>query len=146
MQRRNTIQRLLTAHGVRTFMVLLCLTGPWSVAVGAAQEKVLVNRVVAEVNDDIITLYDLDQASAPYIRRVRSMGRSLAEEREMLYEVREKMLNQLIENKLTDQEVRRYNISVSEEAIDNTIEEIKKRSLMTDQRTPHAAYAPNIGR
>ena len=134
MQRRNTIQRLLTARGVRTFMVLLCLTGPWSAAVGAAQEKVLVNRVVAEVNDDIITLYDLDQASAPYIRRVRSMGRSLAEEREMLYEVREKMLNQLIENKLTDQEVRRYNISVSEEAIDNTIEEIKKRSLMTDQQ------------
>ena len=99
-----------------------------------AQERVLVNRIVAEVNEDIITLYELNQAASPYLRRVRAMKRPLSEERQMLYDVREKMLNQLIEHKLTDQEVRRYNISVSEEAIDNAMEVIKQRSLMTDQQ------------
>ena len=120
--------------GLGVAAVLLYLAGPGMAAIGAAQETVLVNRIVAEVNDDIITLYELNQASAPFIRRIRSMGRSLEEERQMLYEVREKMLNKLIDDKLTDQEVRRYNISISEEAIDNTIEQIKKRSLMTDQQ------------
>lgn len=112
--------------------LLLAMIG--SAAPVAGQEEVLVNRVVAEVNDDIITLYELNQASAPYIRRVRSMGRALEEERKMLYEVREQTLNQLIEQKLTDQEIRRYNITISAEAIDNAIEEIKKRSLMTDEQ------------
>ncbi len=112
--------------------LLLATIGPAAPATG--QEKVLANRIVAEVNDDIITLYELNQAAAPFVRRVRSMGRALEEERKLLYEVREQTLNQLIEAKLTDQEIRRYNITVSTEAIDNAIEEIKKRSLMTDQQ------------
>ena len=113
---------------------LIYIAAAESAVPGWAQELVLVNRIVAEVNDDIITLYELDLAMAPYIQRVRAMGRSAEEEQKMLYDVREKVLNQIIDNKLTDQEVRRYNISVSEEAIDNTIEEIKKRSRITDQQ------------
>ncbi|MDJ0989388.1 MAG: SurA N-terminal domain-containing protein [Desulfobacterales bacterium] len=127
---QNPIASLLGV--VVAAVVLWGTTG--AAAPAAAQEKILVNRIVAEVNDDIITLYELNQAAAPYIRRVRSMGRSLEEERQLLYEVREQTLNQLIEHKLTDQEIRRYNITISDEAIDNTIEEIKKRSLMTDQQ------------
>ena len=116
------------------FAALASLVLPGGDFHAEAQERVLVNRIVAEVNEDIITLYELNQAAAPYLRRVRTMGRPLSEERQMLYDVREKVLNQLIEHKLTDQEVRRYNISVSEEAIDNAMEGIKKRSLMTDQQ------------
>jgi peptidyl-prolyl cis-trans isomerase SurA len=115
-------------------IALMYMATPESAMPGLAQEQVLVNRIVAEVNDDIITLYELDLAVAPYIPRVRAMGRSAEEEQQLLYDVREKVLNQIIDNKLTDQEVRRYNISVSEEAIDNTIEEIKKRSRITDQQ------------
>ncbi len=114
--------------------VVVNLLPPGGATRAWAQERVLVNRIVAEVNEDIITLYELNQAASPYLRRVRAMKRPLSEERQMLYDVREKMLNQLIEHKLTDQEVRRYNISVSEEAIDNAMEAIKKRSLMTDQQ------------
>lgn len=113
---------------------LIYMAAAESAVPGWAQEQVLVNRIVAEVNDDIITLYELDLAMAPYNQRVRAMGRSAEEEQKMLYDVREKVLNQIIDNKLTDQEVRRYNISVSEEAIDNTIEEFKKRSRITDQQ------------
>lgn len=99
-----------------------------------AEEGVLVDRIVAEVNDDIITLYDLNRKAAPYIKRVKAMARPLEEERRMIYELREKVLNQMIDEKLTDQEIQRYNINVSEEAIDKTIEEMKKRSYLTDQQ------------
>jgi len=98
-----------------------------------AEETVLIDRIVAEVNDDIITLYDWNRETEPYIRRIQSMGRSLDEERRLIYEAREQILNQLIDQKLTDQEVKRYNITVSEAAIDNTIEDIKKRAFLTDE-------------
>jgi peptidyl-prolyl cis-trans isomerase SurA len=62
------------------------------------------------------------------------MARPLEEERRMIYELREKVLNQMVDEKLTDQEIERYNIRVSEEAIDNTIEEMKKQRRMTDQQ------------
>jgi peptidyl-prolyl cis-trans isomerase SurA len=62
------------------------------------------------------------------------MARPLEEERRMIYELREKVLNQMIDEKLTDQEIQRYNIRVSEDAIDKTIEEMKKRSYITDQQ------------
>jgi len=89
---------------------------------------------VAQVNNDVITLYELNRKAAPFIKRVRSMARPLDEERRMIYELREKVLNQMVDEKLTDQEVERYNIRVSEEAIDKTIEEMKKRTYMTDQQ------------
>ena len=92
------------------------------------------DRIVAQVNDDIITLYELNRKAAPFIKRVQAMARPLDEERRMIYELREKVLNQMVDEKLTDQEIRRFNIQVSEEAIDKTIEEMKKRTLMTDQQ------------
>ena len=97
-------------------------------------EGVLVDRIVAQVNDDIITLYELNRKAAPFIKRVKAMARPLDEERRMIYELRDKVLNQMVDEKLTDQEIRRFNIQVSEEAIDKTIEEMKKRTYMTDQQ------------
>jgi peptidyl-prolyl cis-trans isomerase SurA len=112
----------------------LCLLMPRSGTVAYAEEGVLVDRIVAEVNDDIITLYDLNRKAAPFIKRVKSTARPIEEERRMIYELREKVLSQMIDEKLTDQEIQRYKITVSEEAIDNTIEEMKKRTYMTDQQ------------
>jgi peptidyl-prolyl cis-trans isomerase SurA len=43
------------------------------------------------------------------------------------------MLDTLIENKLTDQEVKRYNITVSEEEIDQQIAQIKRINSVTDE-------------
>ena len=123
--------------GLRHIPALLCgicllLLG--AASVGHAEEGVLVDRIVAEVNNDIITLYDLNHKAAPYIKRVKAMARPLEEERRMIYELREKVLDQMIDEMLTDQEIEHYNIKVSEEAIDNTIEEMKKRTYMTDQQ------------
>jgi len=128
---------LRQAVGMRRIPALLCglcllLLG--AASVGHAEEGVLVDRIVAEVNNDIITLYDLNRKAAPYMKRVKAMARPLEEERRMIYELREKVLDQMIDEKLTDQEIERYNIKVSEETIDNTIEEMKKRTYMTDQQ------------
>jgi peptidyl-prolyl cis-trans isomerase SurA len=112
----------------------LCLVFFGASGDARSAEGVLVDRIVAQVNDDIITLYDLNRKAAPFIKRVQAMARPLDEERQMIYELRDKVLNQMVDEKLTDQEIRRFNIQVSEEAIDKTIEEMKKRTYMTDQQ------------
>jgi peptidyl-prolyl cis-trans isomerase SurA len=47
--------------------------------------------------------------------------------------VRAEMLGQLIDEKLTEQEIRRYNIGVSEKEIDDAIERIKAMNYFTDE-------------
>jgi peptidyl-prolyl cis-trans isomerase SurA len=50
----------------------------------------------------------------------------------MLFKVREETLNQLINEKLADQEVRRLNLSVSEAEVDQALERIKEANHYTD--------------
>lgn len=117
---------------VSLLFFLLVVTGPGCQA--RAEEGTLVDRIVAEVNDDIITLYELNRRAAPFIKRVEAMARPLEEERRMIYDLREKVLDQMIDERLTDQEIRRYNIQVGEETVDRTIEEMKKNAHMTDEQ------------
>ncbi|MGD8891604.1 MAG: SurA N-terminal domain-containing protein [Desulfobacterales bacterium] len=93
----------------------------------------VVERIVAIVNDDIITLFELNRSFKPYAEKIRALGYSTDREREMLYKVREDMLNQLIDQKLKDQEIKRYKIEIGEQEIDQTIERIKEASFYTDE-------------
>ncbi len=93
----------------------------------------VVERIVAVVNDEVITLFDLNQVLAPYERQILAMGYTDEKQGQMLFKVREDMLNQLIEQKLTDQEIKKYRISVSDKEIDATIEQIKNINRYTDE-------------
>lgn len=91
------------------------------------------DRIVAIVNDDIITLAELNEAMKPYEQKILSSGYTPEKERQMLFKVREDILNQLIEQKLTDQEIAANKLTVSENEIDQTIERIKKANSLTDE-------------
>ena len=99
-----------------------------------AQEAEVVDRIVAVVNDEIISLFEMNQLLQPYEAKIRNLGYSSEKEREMLFKVREDVLNQLIDQKLTDQETRRFRITVSEQEIDNAIERIKEANFYTDEQ------------
>jgi len=107
--------------------VALCTFPP--LAVGAH----LVERIVAVVNDDIITLSELNTALTPFAGKIKSSGYTADKERKMLYTVREQVLNQLIDETLTKQEVKRANINVNEMEIDAMIERIKEVRFYTDE-------------
>ena len=101
--------------------------------VAKAESVEVVDRIVAVVNDDIITLLELNRSFKPYAERVRVLGYSTDKERKMLFKVREDMLNQLINQKIKDQEIKRFNIKISEKDIDQTIERIKEANFYTDE-------------
>jgi peptidyl-prolyl cis-trans isomerase SurA len=93
----------------------------------------VVDRIVATVNDEIILLYDLNQTIKPYIERIKASNYSYEKERQLLFKIREEALNMLLERKLAEQEIKQYKISVSQQEINNAIEEMKKSTFITDE-------------
>jgi peptidyl-prolyl cis-trans isomerase SurA len=115
--------------GGLTGMLLLLFAA--TATASAATE--VIDRIVAVVNEDIILLSELNQRMRPYVQEVRKQGFDLDRERKMLFKVREEMLNRLVDEKLTDQEIKRNGIQVDESEIDSTIERIKKSNYFTDE-------------
>ncbi len=102
---------------------------PASSAFGAE----LIDRIVAVVNNDLIALDELNIQLKPYLQKINAMGYPPEKHRQMVFKVREDVLNQMIDQKLTDQEIERYKITASEKEVDNAIERIKKANSLTDE-------------
>ena len=113
------------------FVLLFC-TFSFTLA-SRAESAEIVDRIVAVVNDDIITLFELNLSFKPYADKIRERGYPLEEESKVLFKTWEDILNQLIEQKITDQEIKRFKISISEKEIDQTIERIKEANYYTDE-------------
>ncbi len=93
----------------------------------------IVDRIVAVVNDDIVTHMEVEAEMVPYVKRIKEAGYTTDVEQDMIYRVRRDVVKKLVDQKLTDQEIKRYNITVSEEDIDNNIEQIKADKKWTDE-------------
>jgi peptidyl-prolyl cis-trans isomerase SurA len=99
-----------------------------------AQESEVVDRIVAVVNNDIITLYDLNRAFAPYVKNIKALQYPPEKERQTLFNVRQDILNQLVDSMLADQQIKRVRITVSEKEINNAIERFKESRQLTDEQ------------
>jgi peptidyl-prolyl cis-trans isomerase SurA len=99
----------------------------------SAAETAIVDRIVAVVNDDIITQHDIETTIRPYLENSKEQGLSPEMQRQAIARLRKDAMDTLIENKLTDQEVKRYNITVSEEEIDQQLAQIKRINSITDE-------------
>ncbi|MBW1676526.1 MAG: SurA N-terminal domain-containing protein [Deltaproteobacteria bacterium] len=108
--------------------ILCCLVS--GVVAGYAE---LADRIVAIVNDDVITLSELDEALEPYVRQVREAHYPPGAGREMLFKLRQDILNKMIDEKLTYQETERLHVSVDERDVDQHIEQIKSEHFLTEE-------------
>jgi len=121
------------ANGLIGLAVFACLfSGSLLFSVPLANARII-DRVVAVVNNEIISLFDLEQELKPYSEKIKNMGYSSEKEKKMFFSVREDVLNDLINKKLTDQEIKKQRITVEEKEIDLSIEELKKRNFLTDE-------------
>jgi peptidyl-prolyl cis-trans isomerase SurA len=110
---------------------LLCMFNFYLIP--AAEGTETVDRIVAIVNNDVITLYELNQSLQPYAERIKTLGYSSNQEHTMLFKVREEILRKLIDEKIEDQRIKHLNIVVSEQEVDRTIERIKENNYLTDE-------------
>jgi len=136
MEQRTVIQRAVNKrkHFVLGLFTACIVTTIASRGSGYAQELEVIDRIVAVVNSDIITLYDLNRAFKPYEENIKALKYAPEKERQTLFQVRKDLLDQLIDSRLADQEIERAQISVDEGDIDKTIERMKEARSLTDEQ------------
>jgi peptidyl-prolyl cis-trans isomerase SurA len=98
-----------------------------------AANTAIIDRIVAVVNEDIITSYDIETLLRPMVASMKKQGLSPERERQTISQLREELLNNLIDAKLTEQEIKRYNISVADEEVESQIRQIKQRRSLSDE-------------
>ncbi len=93
----------------------------------------VVDRIVAIVNQEIITLSDLNDVYKPVLAQAKARGFSLKKQRKILFKARADILKDLIDNMLVDQEVKRFNLVVREKEIEEVIKWEKRSRALTDK-------------
>jgi peptidyl-prolyl cis-trans isomerase SurA len=93
----------------------------------------IIDSCVAVVNDDVITLSEVNEAGKPIFQRI-------AEEvppdqlAEALKQARKTVIDKLIEKKLLMQKAKEMNISISDEEVDKTLDRILERNHTTREQ------------
>ena len=125
---------LITFKGwLALVLSLCCLSGILYTGARAADESEVIDRIVAIVNDDIIVLSELKEKLKPYTDRIVKMGYPPEKEKKMMYKVREDIIRSMVDQKLTDQEVKKFGIIIDDEEIMNAIERIKQKNALTEE-------------
>ena len=92
----------------------------------------VVDRIIAYVNDDIITLSELNERANAFVA-ARRQNPFLREKEQSLEEIRRTMLDLLINERLAAQEISRLKISVSDEEVDETIDRVMRENHLTQE-------------
>lgn len=116
------------------WLLLMALGGLVLPGLALGAEAAVVDRILAVVNEDVITQYDMDTLLRPLVQNIRSQQLPPERELQAVRQLRGEMLNNLIDTKLTEQEVKRYNINVTDEEVENYIQQLKQRRSTTDEQ------------
>lgn len=99
-----------------------------------AESREVVDRVVAVVNDDVILMSELNEALNPFLNRLQEYQYSQQEQEQFLYKLREEILNQLINERITDQQAKKAGIEITSKEVDASIEQMKQANMLTDEQ------------
>jgi peptidyl-prolyl cis-trans isomerase SurA len=102
---------------------------------GAGYAEV-VDRIIAVVNDEIITMSEL-QNMAKSIEANAGMKPAANETKELQHQ----MLDALIDRKLAKEEAKRRGMSLSEKEIDQSLEQMRQRNHLTDDEALNKALS-----
>jgi len=102
----------------------------FSASISIAEEKV-VDGIVAVVNGEIVTMYELDYKMTPIMKQF-SGGDLSAVEIERLKKIRKQLLDRMITEIIIDQESKRMKVDVTDQEVDGEINAIKEKSNLND--------------
>lgn len=111
--------------------------GPPSAAVAVAPVKV-VNTIAAIVNDDIVTLYEIEREAQPVIHEAEKKA---PVDEAVRRQIRRASLEHLIDKRLLAQKVKELNIKVTDEEVKQAIDDVKRQNNLTSQDALVAALA-----
>lgn len=127
---------------MRSLAVVLALCALAAVASAERPPKkaVVVERVVAVVNDTIILESELMQRVAPHAAELQDVSDPRERQRQWRQIVRAE-LDRMIEEELIVQAAAEANLDVTEEEVEKAIAEVKKQNRLTDEQFEQALRA-----
>jgi len=96
------------------------------------------NTIAAVVNDEIITLFEVEREAQPLIREAEKKS---AVDAALRTRIRSAALEHLIDKRLLDQKIKELNIKVSDEEVRQAIEDVKRQNSMASQEVLVSALA-----
>jgi peptidyl-prolyl cis-trans isomerase SurA len=102
----------------------------------------VVDRIVAVVNQEIITFSEMEKWSHPFQEEIQTEDR--LERRERIQEVFRKILDRIIEEKLIEQEARKSGIKVTSKEIESAVEEVKQKNKINQEGLEKALAAEGL--
>ena len=96
-----------------------------------SSSEAVVDRIVAVVNQEVITLSEVEKWVGPFQEEIQAGDR--LERKEQVRQVYWKVLEKLIETKLVDQEAKKSGVKVTNKEIDGALEEVKRRNAATQE-------------
>lgn len=115
----------------RNAAVLILTIGIIGSFIGFAHADI-VDRILVVVNDDIILLSEIDQIMSSIKKSYESRGVPLVEQERLLRGQRANVLERLIRDKLTDQQVARHKLKVTDDEVDRTIKRIRETNKLSE--------------
>lgn len=91
----------------------------------------VVDRIVAVVNDEIITSYAVEKEKASILKEAERQQPPPAPQ--TLVHLDEKALDRLIDKKLVEQKVRELDIRITEEEVRQAIEDVKRQNKLSQE-------------
>ncbi len=91
----------------------------------------VVERILALVNSEAITLSELEEAGKPMFEQVRQTSLPSEQESKMA-QARKQILDLLIESKVLDQEIKNKKIEVPDRDVNMAVEDVLKHNKMTE--------------
>ncbi len=103
----------------------------------------LIDRVVAVVNNDVITLSELDRTGREFFARIKDKAPETEMDR-ALEKAREEVLSSLIDKTIVRQQAEHLSITVTEEEIDTAVDQIMARNNATIEDFSRELASMNI--
>jgi peptidyl-prolyl cis-trans isomerase SurA len=91
------------------------------------------DRIVAIVNDDCVTLSELNEALEPFLLKMEKDGYPPGAAQQARFQLRQRVLDMMIDKKLTEQEAKKAAIFVQDKEVDQYLERTKAEHSMTEE-------------
>lgn len=115
----------------RTYILILTLLFFTTAQIKTVSAE-MIDRIVAVVNDEIITLSELDEEAEGVYQRIAASVPSEHLQNELM-KAREQVLNTLIDKRLIAQKAKEQQLSVSDKEVDQALQDVLNRTGMTMQ-------------
>jgi peptidyl-prolyl cis-trans isomerase SurA len=122
------------ASHLKAYVLILCAAAGLIIPCPGRAE--IVDRIVAQVNEDIITLLELSHSLTPIVEKIKERALTPDQEQQTLEKAKEDVLMNLVNDRLTDQEVKKSNIEITDGEVDDAVKRVMEMNNLTqDQLT-----------